>query len=111
MSTTHLQLVQMSKMHAWHDALCVTIYLYKMLTLKLVISEYNYPISKKIWRNSARNLRSGWRCPQLSGTPKASRLYDLNFFSRHEPLAIISTVRSDCAFSTDMVKSLPFVKR
>ena len=45
-----------------------------------------HPISRKICRNCARTFISGWRWPEASWIPWASKLYSLNFFSFQEPL-------------------------
>jgi hypothetical protein len=104
----YLNIPETSRSIAW--CLNTKITFIKILT-QTVFPTSAHPISRKIWQNSARTLRSGCRCPQSGATPIASKLYGLNFFSRHEPVVIISTVRSDSAFSTDVVKPLLLLKR
>ncbi|PAV65238.1 hypothetical protein WR25_06642 [Diploscapter pachys] len=54
---------------------------------------------------------SGWRCPQLGCTPIASKLYFLKVVVFHEPVVIISGVRSISAFEIVTEKFDPFRTR
>ena len=81
----------------------------KELSTKLLVGISENPISRNIWRYSARTFRRGCRCPVGGWMPRASKLYGLKFAVFQSPLAIISAVNSVAAFSTFVVKFSPLV--
>lgn len=57
----------------------------KMVCFTVIVTA-THPISRKICLNCVRTFISGCRWPQSGATPRASKLYGLNFFSFQLPL-------------------------
>lgn len=71
------------KLHKAQSSFCVSVC--KMVSFTMIVTA-THPISRKICLNCVRTFISGCRWPQSGATPRASKLYGLNFFSFQLPL-------------------------